>query len=285
MDETPKTSTDSANPYEELYIYYLEGVLKRRHEPLFCHYFLGNWVEDDTSFLFFSRPAKDIVEKIIEKNNGLKLNEEFRFTYEEWQGGKLKPVKFSRFLIVPPWENVKGHNGDYINILLNPGVVFGTTLHTTTKDCLLALVKSFEITNFEKVLDLGTGTGILSIAAVLLGAAKGLAVDINPLAVHTALENVKLNRLEDRVEVREERAEKVIENYGDLLVANIQHDIIADLIKSPYFLQKKCFILSGLMRSQAKDIRLKLSKLPVKILREWNQDMIWHTIMGITNKS
>ena len=58
------------------------------------------------------------------------------------------------------------------------------------------------------------------------------------------------------------------------------HDTILKLIKGEGFLQKKCFILSGLMRSQARDIRLQLSKYPVEIGHEWNQDMVWHTIAG-----
>ena len=266
-------------PYQDLYIYYLEGPLNREEETLLGPDFLGNWIEEDSSFLFFSRPSKGLVQRIIDKDKRLRLMDEFYFPYEEWLGGKIKPHKVSRFLIVPPWEN--SQEGDReIKILLDPGVVFGTSLHPTTRDCLLALVKIYEKYQFHRVLDLGTGTGILAIGAALLGSGRILAVDINPLAARTALLNVRLNGLEERIEVREGLAENFIDYYSDLLIANIHYDIILKLIKGEGFVKKKYFILSGLMRSQARDIRLQLSKYPVEIIHEWGHDIIWHTILG-----
>lgn len=266
-------------PYQDLYIYYLEGPLNREEESLLGPDFLGNWIEEDSFFLFFSRPSKGIVQRIVDKDKRLRLMDEFYFTYEEWLGGKIKPHKVSRFLIVPPWEDIQ-KGDEEIKILLDPGVVFGTSLHPTTRDCLLALVKIYEKYQFHRVLDLGTGTGILAIGAALLGSGRILAVDINPLAARTALLNVRLNGLEERVEVREGLAENFIDYYSDLLIANIHYDIILKLIKEEGFVKKKYFILSGLMRSQARDIRLQLSKYPIEIIHEWDHDIIWHTILG-----
>jgi len=266
-------------PYHELYIYYLEGLFNREAESFLGTDFLGNWIEEDSSFLFFSHPARGLVQKMVDENKRLKLIDEYYFTYEEWQGGKIKPFKVSRFLIVPPWEDdQEGDEG--IKILLDPGLVFGTSLHPTTRDCLLALEKIYEKYQFQKVLDLGTGTGILALGAALLGAERILTVDINPLAVRTALLNVRLNRLEKRIEVKEGLAENFIDHPSDLLIANIHYDIILKLINGEGFLKKKYFILSGLMRSQARDIRLQLSNYPIEILYEWGNDMIWYTILG-----
>ncbi len=265
--------------YKDLYIYYLEGSLKREEESHLGLTFLGNWAEEDSSFLFFTQPSKDFVQRIIDKNKRLRLIDEFHFTYEEWLGGKVIPRKVSRFLILPPWEDHQQNDGE-LKMLLNPGVVFGTSLHPTTRDSLLALLEISDRLLSYRVLDLGTGTGILAIGAALLGAERVLAVDNNPLAVKTATLNVKLNGLEESIEVRECLAENIIDLPSDLLIANIHYDIIRKLIKGVGFLKKKYFILSGLMRSQARDIKLELSRYPVEILHEWDNDMIWRTILG-----
>jgi ribosomal protein L11 methyltransferase len=272
------------NAYKNLYIYYLEGSLKREEESHLGPTFLGNWTEEDSSFLFFTQPSKDLVQRIIDKYKRLRLLDEFHFTYEEWVGGKVIPRKVSRFLIVPPWEDHQQNDGD-LKMLLNPGVVFGTSLHATTRDSLLALLEIADKLPSYRVLDLGTGTGILAIGAALLGAEKILAVDNNPLAVKTAALNVKLNGFEEHIEVRDGLAEDVINLPSDLLIANIQHDIILKLIKEKGFIKKKYFILSGLMRSQARNIRLELSRYPVDIIYEWDNDMVWHTILGKVKES
>ena len=265
--------------YQDLYIYYLKGSLKREEESHLGLTFLGNWAEEDSSFLFFTQPSKDLVQRIIDKDKRLRLIDEFHFTYEEWVGGKVIPRKVSRFLIVPPWEDRQQNDGE-LKMLLNPGVVFGTSLHPSTRDSLLALLEISDKLLSCRVLDLGTGTGILAIGAALLGAERVLAVDNNPLAAKTAMLNVKLNGLEESIEVREGLAEDIVEPPSDLLIANIHYDIILKLIKEEGFIKKKYFILSGLMRSQATNIKLELSRYPAEIIHEWDNDMVWHTILG-----
>lgn len=267
------------NPYQDLYIYYLKGSLKREKESYLGPEFLGNWAEEDSSFLFFSQPSKRLVQRVVDKDKKLRLLDEFHFTYEEWLGGKVISRKVSRFLIVPPWEN-RQQGDKELKMILNPGVVFGTSLHPTTRESLLALLEIPDKLPSFRVLDLGTGTGILAIGAALLGAEKVLAVDNNPLAVKTAILNVKLNGLEQGIEVREVLAEDILDIPSDLLIANIHFDIIRKLIKKGGFIEKKYFILSGLMRSQAKDIKLELARYPVEIVREWNDDIVWRTILG-----
>jgi ribosomal protein L11 methyltransferase len=265
--------------YKDIYIYYLEGSLKREEESHLGRTFLGNWAEEDSSFLFFTQPSKDLVQRIIDKDKRLRLIDEFHFTYKEWVGGKVIPRKVSRFLIVPPWEDRQQNDGE-LKMLLNPGVVFGTSLHPSTRDSLLALLEISDKLLSCRVLDLGTGTGILAIGAALLGAERVLAVDNNPLAAKTAMLNVKLNGLEESIEVREGLAEDIVEPPSDLLIANIHYDIILKLIKEEGFIKKKYFILSGLMRSQATNIKLELSRYPAEIIHEWDNDMVWHTILG-----
>jgi ribosomal protein L11 methyltransferase len=271
--------TDARVPYGDLYIYYLDGPLDKDKERDFGPHFLGNWLEEGNSFLFFSRPNRGLVEGIVTKGKSLRLIDEFHFTYEEWQGGKIKPFTVPPFFVVPPWED-KQENNEGIKMVLDPGVVFGTTLHPTTRDSLTALATIYERHRIDQVLDLGTGTGILALGAALLGAQSVLAVDINPLAVRTAIANVRLNGLEERVDVKEGPAENWINHHADLVVANIHYDSISGLIKHKEFPNKKWFILSGLMRSQADKIRAALSQHHIEIIQEWNHEMVWHTFLG-----
>ena len=92
--------------------------------------------------------------------------------------------------------------------------------------------------------------------------------------------NVKLNGLEESIEVRESLAEDIVDSPSDLLIANIHYDIILKLIKEEGFIKKKYFILSGLMRSQATNVKRELSRYPAEIIHEWDNDMVWHTILG-----
>jgi ribosomal protein L11 methyltransferase len=271
--------TDARVPYRDLYIYYLDGPLGDDKERDFGPHFLGNWLEEGNSFLFFSRSTSEFVGGIVTKGKRLRLIDEFHFTYEEWQGGKIKPFTIPPFFVVPPWED-KQENSEEIKMVLDPGVVFGTTLHPTTRDSLTAIATIYEKHRIDQVLDLGTGTGILAVGAALLGAQSVLAVDINPLAVRTAIANVRLNGLKERVEVREGRAENCINHQADLVVANIHYDAIMELMRHKEFRNKKWFILSGLMRNQADKVRAALSQNDAEIIQEWNQEMIWHTFLG-----
>ena len=270
------------NPYQELYIYYLHGRLKRG-DKIYGSDFIGNWQEDDFSFLFFSKPSRDEVSKILSSNPGLTLLDEFHMTYDQWQGGKTAPEKIGRFVIVPPWRN----NGKKmmffhkeLTILLDPGVVFGNGLHTTTRDCLEALEIVFLRDCIEFAIDLGTGTGILALAASLLGCKSTLAVDFNFLAANTALRNVHLNSLGNRILVTQGRAEDFIDSPSDLVIANIHYDVMKHLTVSRDFYNKKWFILSGLLRSQARDVGLNISRNRISIIKTWECDGIWHTFLG-----
>jgi ribosomal protein L11 methyltransferase len=270
------------NPYKELYIYYLHGRLKP-NDKICGSDFIGNWQEDDFSFLFFSKPSPDEVSKILSINPGLALLDEFHMTYDQWQGGETAPKTIGRFVIVPPWKkNGKKMNSCHkeLTILLDPGVVFGNGLHTTTRDCLEALEMAFLRDCIESAIDLGTGTGILALASSLLGCGSTLAVDFNLLAAKTALRNVHLNSLGNRVLVAQGRAEDFIDSPSDLVIANIHYDVMKHLTASRGFYNKKWYILSGLLRTQARDVSFNLSQNRISIIKTWECDGIWHTFLG-----
>jgi ribosomal protein L11 methyltransferase len=267
--------------YGDLYIYYLEGRVPPVKE-FFNRHFIGNWEEDGFSFLFFSEPADGPVVKFVENNDGFKLLDQYHMSYEQWQGGKFSSLQIGRFLVIPPWEDKKAgfiESGN-IKILLDPGVVFGNGLHPTTQDCMEALELLHSIDPINSAMDLGCGTGILALVACKLGCKKCFALDFNLLASQTANNNVKLNNLSHKILVAQGRAENFVDLPTDLLMANIHYDVMKKLLGSEGFFKKRWCILSGLLRSQAKDIADRLQRPGVKILKKWERDGIWHTFWG-----
>lgn len=268
-----------AEPYHDLYIYLLEGLVKKEDESFLGSSFIGNWVEEDTSFLFFSKPSADALGQLLKMRPGLEVIEDYHFAYEQWQGGRLKPLKVDDFIIVPHWDGVEANEKE-IQIILDPGVVFGNGLHPTTRDCLRALAFAGRQRPFDRVLDLGTGTGILAVAAALLGAKRVLAVDLNPLCVRTANENVRLNVLDGIIKVVEGTAEDFGNEAVDLVIANIHREVIGRFLKKKGFRKKDRLIISGLMRSQYREIKTQLGSNDFRIVHEWDYDMTWFTMLA-----
>lgn len=270
----------SAGPRRDLFIYYLKGRLKAA-SGMFQNNFIGNWQEDDDSFLFFSSPASRQIQSLLYHQRELIYVDSYEMSYDQWLGEVFSTFEHGKFRITPTWESGESRTGgDKIGILLDPGLVFGTGTHPTTRDCLEALETAACSKEFKTVLDLGTGTGLLSLAAALLGSKRVVAVDLNLLAARTAARNVQLNQLEDRVVIVQGKAEDVIAYPADLVIANIHYDVMRHLVSSQGFLDKKRFILSGLLRSEAKAIADSLARHRVKILKQWTRDGIWHTFYG-----
>jgi len=266
-----------------LYIYYIEGTVPAL-QTIETDNFIGNWVEEDSSFLFFTQPAKEQVLEILADFPALKLLDDYEMTYAQWQGGNIEPVRIGRFLLNPTW--IKASPGDNeIAITLDSGVVFGNGTHPTTQACLEAIDIACTGNKTKTMLDLGSGTGVLALAAAKLGCEKIIAIDYNYLATQTARLNVTLNNLDNNILVVNGRAEEHTSVATDLLVANIHYDVMKDLVRTEGFLKQKWFILSGLLRSEAEKIMEYLNTQPVLILKRWNQDEIWHTILGITKLS
>ncbi len=269
-------------PYSELYIYYLKGHLGSSTGRLADEY-IGNWEEDDFSFLFFSKPCLDKVERLLATHPQLSLVDTYQMSYADWLGEVPAPFQAGGLVVAPPWtadDPLVKSTGEERLIRLDPGVVFGTGTHPTTRDCLAAIERVFNSEIPANVLDLGTGTGLLSLAAAKLGALKIVAVDINRLAAETAGRNIRLNRCEDRILVVQGRAEDFVDRPSDLIMANIHYDVMKHIVTAGGFLSARWFILSGLLRSQAKDIEHYLAQLPVCIHERWQYDGIWYTFMG-----
>ncbi len=267
----------AASPYDELFIYYLKGCLRPENE-VFGEAFIGNWEEDGFSFLFFSRPASDAIRELLGLQPGLELVDSYRMPYADWQGARDIALQTERLQVFPPWQASPG--GDRRGIVLDPGVVFGTGTHPTTRDCLRALEQLYAREAPATVLDLGTGTGLLALAAARLGARRTLAIDLNPLCARTAARNVRLNGLAERVLVVRGRAEAFVGLPADVVVANIHFDVMQVLLRTEGFYRKRWFVLSGLLPSEARRVLELLAAKPVEIIEEWHHDGVWSTFYG-----
>ena len=251
------------SPYEELVIYYFEGHYRPAGE-IVRDSFVGHWQEDNCCFLFFSSPAEDAVAQILKNQPQLVYVDRYCMSYSQWQGERVTTFCQGKLRVIPPWEGdreVSRCGSGTLDILLDPGVVFGTGTHPTTRDCLAALEMACSRGVPATALDLGTGTGLLALAAARLGCSKILAVDSNLLAAQTAQRNVRRNQLADRILVVQGRAQDFADLPADLVLANIHYDVMAQLFRSDRFPNCREFVLSGLLRSQAQEVAQTLARL------------------------
>ena len=167
----------------------------------------------------------------------------------------FKPMPVGeKLLINPSWYTDTDPQGRVV-MNIDPGLAFGTGKHETTRLCMEALERY--VAGGEKVLDVGCGSGILGIAAVLLGAENAFGVDIDELAVRTANENAAVNRVEDKfTAIAGDLVDKVDGKY-DIVVANIVADAIIALSASVSALMKDdaVYIVSGIIDTRADDVK------------------------------
>ncbi|MBQ3428465.1 MAG: 50S ribosomal protein L11 methyltransferase [Mogibacterium sp.] len=141
----------------------------------------------------------------------------------KWQE-HFKPAKVGERIVVKPgWEDYDPSEGELV-IEMDPGMAFGSGLHETTSMCVKALEKYMP--EDARVLDVGTGTGILAMAAVLLGAENALGIDIDEEAVRVATENIRKNDLEGSIAVMKGDLMSGVDYSADVIVANLMADLV-----------------------------------------------------------
>lgn len=167
-------------------------------------------------------------------------------------------------VIKPSWEDYIPKEGEHV-IKIDPGMAFGTGTHHTTNMCMARLEKVLPAN--AEVFDVGTGSGILAIAAALLGAKSVKAVDIDAVAVRVARENIADNGLEDKIEVKEGDLLRGTEGQADVIIANIIADIIIMLLKDiPGKLKDDgIFLASGIISDRRADVEAAAAEVGMKV--------------------
>ena len=227
-----------------------------------------------------------IKEKVQEiKDSGLDVGEGMvtskKMFEEDWANNwkkYYKPIHIGEHIVIKPiWEDYTSKDGEMI-VELDPGMAFGTGDHETTSMCIKALDKYIE--KDTTVFDIGTGSGILAIVASKLGAKKVVGVDLDPVAVDSAKENISFNNL-DNIEVLYGNLVEVVEGKADIVVANIIAEIICVLINDAKKVLNKggVFITSGIIHDRRQMVIDALEKEDFEII-EVNKDGEWNCIVA-----
>lgn len=192
---------------------------------------------------------------------------------EEWEKN-LKVIKVTDKIVIKPSFRDYSPAPNEIVITIDPKMSFGTGEHQTTK-LMLSMCEKY-IEQKSKVIDVGTGTGVLAIAAVLLGADSALGIDNDEWCYENALENIAQNKVQSKVKFRLAEIENIAKSDFDILLANIQKDVllaIADKLAAKITRGGK-IILSGLLFTDETDIvdcytKLNLALIDMLRLDEW----------------
>jgi len=184
---------------------------------------------------------------------------------EVWEQ-TIQPQRIGPFFVKPTWSVEKAMSSDIL-LEIDPKMAFGTGYHETTR----LMLRQIPLIDFvdKKVLDAGTGTGILAIAAIKSGASKAVGFDVDPWSDVNARENAIINQVDDELDIRLGGAEVINDSeFFDITLANINRNVILDLI--PFFVNRTLsggtILLTGLLDRDELMIREKLTDEPVDIL-------------------
>ncbi len=236
---------------------------------------LRAYYKQSDKFLEFFNRLKAVLDSLeeynIPKGEGTIT---FSKVYEEdWENNwkqYYKPINITDKLVIKPlWEDYV-LKGNEIVLNIDPGMAFGTGTHETTKMCLEFLEKY--LIQGMRVFDIGTGSGILAIAASLFGAKEVIGVDLDTVAVDSAKKNVSYNNL-DNIKILHDNFLDVVEGYANMVIANIIADaiiFIAPCVKE-VLNEGGIFISSGILLEHAKRVKENLLIEGYKILEEKKQ--------------
>lgn len=177
-----------------------------------------------------------------------------------------KPVKISETItIAPTWENYEPRKNELI-IELDPGMAFGTGTHPTTALSILALEKY--LSEGDSIVDVGSGSGVLSIASVKLGAKSVYAFDLDEIAVKSTTLNTELNQVSDRVQVKQNDLLDEVSLQANIVVSNILAEIIVRFVQDAWnnLVDGGLFVTSGIIEKKQADVKQELMNVGFKII-------------------
>jgi ribosomal protein L11 methyltransferase len=190
---------------------------------------------------------------------------------EKWEES-VEPIEISsRIIIKPTWKEVKTQPGQII-IQIDPKMAFGTGHHETTRLCVQALEKFIKPNS--KILDMGTGTGVIAIAAILLGAESAVGIDNDEWAYENAIENIKLNKVEGKIKILLGSSNSIPSNEFDIITSNIDFRTNSELLRSyPKYLNRDgIIILSGLLIQDLPQMKELISENGLQVIEETGEN-------------
>lgn len=214
-------------------------------------------------------------------DTGIAKVESEKMYEEDWANNwkkYYKPTKVGERIVVKPiWEEYEAKENELV-LELDPGMAFGTGTHETTRMCIQALDKY--VKKDSTVFDVGCGSGILAIAAAKLGAKMAVGVDLDPVAVESAKENVGFNNL-DNIQILYGNLVEVIDGKSDIVVANIIAEVICILTEDVKRVLKEdgYFITSGIIHDRVDMVTKKLEETGFEVV-EINKDGEWNCIVA-----
>ena len=230
----------------------------------------------------------EVLQKIAEEIENLKKNSPFNLGSgeiivnsiddEDWKNEwkkYYKPIVTKSVTVVPVWIKYNKISDKEKILWINPGMAFGTGEHETTKMCL-DLLGEIDVSG-KTVIDVGTGSGILGIAAILSDAKSAYMCDIDSTAIDTAKENARLNNVSDRCEIERADLLEKSKEPADVVFANITADILIRLSKDigRFLKDDGTIILSGIIHARLDEVKSAYENCGFKFVRhvrdgEWN---------------
>lgn len=217
----------------------------------------------------FNDTHREYIEQLVSLYPGVTFSEEKEIEEQNWNSTwekSIKPQRIGNFLVKPTWS-AEEPTEEEILLEIDPKMSFGTGYHATTR-LILRELESMPMKG-KNVMDAGTGTGILSIASVKLGAINVIGFDTDPWSQDNAYENTFLNGVQDKIEIRFGGIEQIRQDeLFHITLANINRNVILEII--PFLTQQTKvggqICITGLLDSDEEIIRKKLSEQPVHII-------------------